>query len=247
MVDSLSTLDWSLAIIASFLLGISKSGLKGIGIIIVTILALVFGSKASTGIIMPLLVVGDIFAIIYYRRHVQWKYLFKLLPWMVIGVLVGVFAGKDLPENIFKRGMAIIIFISVIIMFWWDYKKIKRIPTNYLFASTMGFSAGIATMIGNLAGAFANIYFLAMRMPKNHFIGTAAWLFFIVNLFKVPFHVFYWKTINVETIKVNLFLFPFVVIGLFLGVKLVAQIRDIDFRKLVLILTAIGAVFIFFK
>jgi uncharacterized membrane protein YfcA len=91
MADSLSYLDWSLAIIASFLLGISKSGLKGIGIIIVTIFALVFGSKISTGVIMPLLVVGDIFAIIYYRRHVQWKYLFKLLPWMVIGVLVGVF------------------------------------------------------------------------------------------------------------------------------------------------------------
>jgi len=103
MVESLSILDWSLAITASFLLGISKSGLKGIGIIIVTILALVFGSKASTGILMPLLVIGDVFAIIYYRRHVQWKYLFKLLPWMVIGVLIGVFAGRDLPEVVFKK------------------------------------------------------------------------------------------------------------------------------------------------
>lgn len=247
MVESLSTLDWTLAIIASFLLGISKSGLKGIGIIIVTILALVFGSKASTGVIMPLLVVGDIFAIIYYRRHVQWNYLFKLLPWMVIGVLVGVFAGKDLPEYVFKKGMAGIIFISVLIMFWWDYKKIKKIPTNYLFASTMGFSAGVATMIGNLAGAFANIYFLAMRMPKNHFIGTAAWLFFIVNLFKIPFHVLYWKTINLETLKVNMYLIPVVIIGLFLGVKLVAKIKDTNFRRMILILTAIGAVFIFFK
>jgi len=247
MVESLSILDWSLAITASFLLGISKSGLKGIGIIIVTILALVFGSKASTGILMPLLVIGDVFAIIYYRRHVQWKYLFKLLPWMVIGVLIGVFAGKDLPEGIFKKGMATVIFISVVIMFWWDYKNIQKIPTNRFFAISMGLSAGIATMIGNLAGAFANIYFLAMQMPKNHFIGTAAWLFFIVNLFKVPFHVYYWETINFETLKINVFLIPALLTGLLLGVKLVAKIGGASFRRLILVLTAIGAVLIFFK
>ncbi len=247
MVESLSILDWSLAITASLLLGISKSGLKGIGIIIVTILALVFGSKASTGILMPLLVIGDVFAIIYYRRHVQWKYLFKLLPWMVIGVLIGVFAGKDLPEVIFKKGMATVIFISVVIMFWWDYKNIQKIPTNRFFAVSMGLSAGIATMIGNLAGAFANIYFLAMQMPKNHFIGTAAWLFFIVNLFKVPFHVYYWETINFETLKVNVFLIPALLTGLLLGVRLVARIGGASFRRLILVLTAIGAILIFFK
>ena len=65
---------------------------------IVTIMALVFGSKSSTGIIVPLLIVGDIFAVIYYNRHARWDYLFKLLPWMIAGVLIGVWIGKDLPE-----------------------------------------------------------------------------------------------------------------------------------------------------
>ncbi|UOB17612.1 sulfite exporter TauE/SafE family protein [Abyssalbus ytuae] len=247
MIESLSIWDWSLAVFASFLLGVSKSGLKGIGVIIVTIFALVFGGKVSTGIIAPLLLVGDVFAIIYYRRHVQWHYLFKLLPWMIIGVLIGVVVGKDLPEYIFKKGMAVLIFISVLIMFWWDYKHVKQVPSNYFFGASMGLLSGIATMIGNLAGAFANIYFLALRLPKNHFIGTAAWLFFIVNLFKIPFHVFYWKTINFSTLQINLLIVPALIIGLFTGIVLVSKIKDMNFRRIILILTAVGTLFIFFR
>ena len=96
------------------MLGIAKSGIKGLAVLIVTGLALVYGAKESTGILMPLLICGDILAVIYYKNHVKWVYLIKLLPWMVLGVLVGVVLGKDLPEDIFKSGMAIIILISVI-------------------------------------------------------------------------------------------------------------------------------------
>ena len=243
----LSTTNLILAFIAAFILGVSKAGLKGVAIVIMTIMALVFGSKASTGIVMPLLMVGDLFAIIYYRKHVQKKYLFKLMPWMLLGVLIGVFVGKDIPEDIFKKGMAGIIFISVIIMFWWDYRKSTAVPTHFSFGISMGLSAGFATMIGNLAGAFTNLYFLAMRLPKNSFIGTAAWLYFFVNWFKVPFHVFSWETINLESLKVSLFLIPAEILGLIVGVRIVKLIKDQHYRIFILALTAIGAVFLFFR
>ena len=138
----LSTTNFILAFIAAFILGVSKAGLKGIAIVIMTIMALVFGSKASTGIVMPLLLVGDLFAIIYYRKHVQKKHLLKLIPWMLLGVLIGVFVGKDISENLFKKGMAGIILISVIIMFWWDYRKSNAVPTHFsspLFSSRFCF------------------------------------------------------------------------------------------------------------
>jgi hypothetical protein len=111
----------------------------------------------------------------------------------------------------------------------------------------MGIMAGITTMIGNLAGAFSNVYFLAMRLPKNHFIGTAAWLFFFINLFKLPFHVFVWKTISLESLKIFLLLLPGLVLGLVAGVFLVKKISDSFFRKMIIILTAVGAVVLFFK
>jgi len=247
MYESLNLTQWIVTAIAAFTLGVSKAGLKGIAIIIITVMALVFGSRASTGIVMPLLIFGDIFAIIYYRRHVHWKYLTKLLPWILFGVLIGVYAGKDIPEAYFKKGMSVIILISVFLLVWMDRGKKHRIPHKTWFGATLGLSAGFATMIGNLAGAFSNIYFLAMKLPKNVFIGTAAWLFFFVNLFKLPFHIWVWRTITMDSFMINMSLFPFMIVGLLVGVKIVALIRDFNYRRLILLLTGIGAVIIFFR
>ena len=210
-------------------------------------MALAFGAKESTGLIVPLLVVGDAFAVIYYNRHAQWKYIVAFLPWMILGILIGTAVGKDLPETTFKISMSVIILGTVIMMYWWDRKKSKNVPTHWAFAGFIGTMAGITTMIGNLAGAFSNIYFLAMRLPKNEFIGTAAWLFFIVNIFKLPFHIFIWKTITPETLLINLKLVPGIVLGIIVGVRLVKIIKEQFYRKMILVLTAIGAFLILFR
>lgn len=246
-VETITLLGWVSAGIAAAILGVSKSGLKGIGIIIVTIMAIVFGAKSSTGILLPLLIVGDIMAVIYYRRHVQIRLLLRLLPWMIAGVVIGAWIGRDLPERLFKHGMATIILLSAGMMYWWDRRSQLVVPDQWWFAGIMGLLAGITTMIGNLAGAFANIFFLAMRLPKNQFIGTAAWLFFIVNLFKIPFHVWSWGTITLDTLLIDLRLIPCTILGFVIGVQLIAKIKDEYYRRMILALTAIGALIILFR
>ncbi len=236
--------EWILIFLAGVIVGISKAGVKGLGVLVVTIFLIVFGGKTSTGIVVPLFIMGDIFAVWYYRRDAQWKYLFRLLPWMFLGVLLGVWVGQDLPEDLFRRSMAVIILLTVVMMYVWERRPIKNIPDNWWFAGIMGLAAGFTTMVGNLAGAFSNIFFLAMRFPKAEFIGTAAWLFFIINLFKLPFHIFVWETITPETLAVNLRLIPAIVIGLFLGVHFVKVIKEKHFRQLILVLTALGAILI---
>lgn len=246
MLSGLSILDWVTILSAAFLLGLSKSGIKGISIVIVAMLAFVFGAKPSTGLLLPMLIVGDIFAVIYYNRHAQWKYLIRLMPFMMLGVVLGTWVGDQLSEEAFRRSMALVIFISVIIIFWWDRRHSKHVPKHISFAGIMGLTAGFTTMVGNLAGSFANMYFLAMQLPKNAFIGTTAWLFLIINLFKVPFHVFSWHTISWETLKVNLVLIPMIFLGLFTGVRLLKRINDKLFRQFILVMTALGAVLIYF-
>lgn len=236
----LSTWQWIAICFAGFVLGISKSGIKGIGIVIILILAFVFGEKASTGVLLPMLVCADIVAVIYYNRHAQWNYIFKLLPWMIAGVLVGVWVGNDISEVLFKRLMAIIIIGSVILMLYNENKKQSQVPKSKFFSAIMGFLAGFATMIGNLAGPISNIYFLAVRFPKNEFIGTVAWLFFIVNVFKLPFHYFVWGTITKQTIILNSTLVPLLLLGFYLGVSVVKRISNLNYRRFVLIVTAIG-------
>jgi uncharacterized membrane protein YfcA len=111
----------------------------------------------------------------------------------------------------------------------------------------MGFLAGFATMIGNLAGPVANVYFLAVRFPKNEFIGTIAWLFFIINVFKLPFHFFVWKTVTPETLVLNSVLIPMLVIGFFVGVSLVKRISNINYRRFIFAITVIGGVIMLFR
>ena len=220
----------------------SKAGLKGMGILVVTLLALVYEAKASTGILLPLLITADIIAVIYYRRSVRWDYLWRFLHWMIAGVLVGVYVGKDMPEEIFKKGMAAIILVSVVIMFAWERYDKSNIPDKMWFAGSMGFAAGFTTMIGNLAGAFSNIFFLASRIPKVEFIGTAAWLFFFINLFKLPFHIWSWKTVNTESLWIDFTLIPGIFLGFYIGLKVVDRFKEHQFRKFILVMTALGAV-----
>ena len=236
-----------MAAFAAFLLGVSKSGIKGIAVLIVTSLVIVYGARASTGILMPLLLLGDVFAITYYSRFTRWRYILRMSPWMFLGVLIGVFSGYNINEDDFRLGMAIIILGSIGLMYYWDQKKSVKVPTHWSFAGLLGLTAGFTTMIGNLAGAFTNIYFLAQKLPKNEFIGTAAWLFFIVNVFKLPFHIFVWETIQIESLKISMVLVPFVITGLYVGVKLVKIIKENAYRKLILLFTAIGALVILFQ
>jgi uncharacterized protein len=239
--------NWLLICTAAFILGLAKAGLKGIDMLNVTIMAIVFGGKASTGIVLPLLCVADIFAVLYYNRHAQWNHFWKIIPWMAAGILIGVYVGKDLNEAVFRKAMAMIIIITVVIMIVMEFRKTTNVPTHPLFVASTGLVAGFTTMLGNLAGAFANIYFLAMRMSKNDFIGTAAWVFLVINLFKLPFQVLYWKNITVTSLKTDLVLLPALALGFWAGLKIVARIKDDNYRKIVIVLTLIGAMFIFFK
>jgi uncharacterized membrane protein YfcA len=243
----LSVTDWALVLIATFLIGMGKGGVKGIDMLTVTLMAIVFGSKTSTGIVLPLLSLADIAAVSYYRRYAEWKYFWKLAPWMVVGILLGVFLGKDMHELVFRKIMAAIILITIVIVLVMEFRKNKEIPDHPAFAIGNGLAAGFTTMIGNLAGAFANLYFLAMRVNKNVFIGTGAWIFLFMNLFKFPFQVFYWKNINADTLKVDLYLIPALFLGFWAGVKLVGKIEDEQYRKLVIILTLIGSLVMFLK
>lgn len=247
MFNGISATDAVLVFSGAFIIGLAKAGLRGIDMLNVTLMALVFGGKLSTGIVLPLLCVGDIAAVIYYHRHAQWNHFWKLMPWMAAGIIIGVFLGRDMNEMVFRRIMAVIILVTVISMLVMEVRKSIAVPSHPLFAASTGIIAGITTMLGNLAGAFSNLYFLAMRVAKNNFIGTAAWLFLVINLFKLPFQVVYWKNITLNTLRTDLVLLPAVAIGFIIGVMIVKRIHEEQYRKVVIILTLVGAAVIFFK
>lgn len=243
MIEFLTS-PFAFAALSSFILGVSKAGLKGFGFVIVSLMAVAYGSKPSTGILLPLLVFADIFAVVAYRKDVDWKTLWKIMPPMIVGVIIGSLIGDKISVEQFKFALAIIILSGGIMMIVAVKMPKDKIPDNQLFATIMGLGAGITTMIGNLAGAFANLYFLALRFSKEAFIGTAAYMFFIINIFKLPFHIFSWGTITVDTLWVNLTLAPFVAVGFAVGYKLIKYISNSFFQKYIIFMTILSALLI---
>ncbi len=243
----LSTDQWIWLIVCALFVGMAKTGIAGLGMLIVPILAGIFGGKASAGILLPMLSMADVFAVWYYHRDAEWKYIVKLLPATVVGVLIGLFVGEMVNDEQFKNIMAVIILAGLGIMIWRErYNAAQAIPHNWLFSSVAGLLGGFSTMIGNAAGPVLAIYLLSMQLPKNSFIGTGAWFFLIINLFKIPLHVAVWETITWRTFMLDAAMLPVIMLGAFAGVRIVKYIPEKPYRIFVIVTTAFAALKLFF-
>jgi uncharacterized membrane protein YfcA len=234
--------DLALFVTVALLIGMAKTGIHGAGMAAVPLLALVFGGKLSSGIMLPLLCLADIIAVIYYNRHAQWRLLAKLLPWAAVGVLIGTYIGDQIDDQVFRLIMGITILVSIVIMVWRERSANQNIPTSIWFAIVLGIVGGFTTMVGNLAGSVMALYLLSMRLPKNAFIGTGAWFFLIINWFKIPFHIFVWETITLDSFLLDLSAIPFIILGAFLGIKIVKLIPEKTYRYFVILSTAAASI-----
>lgn len=238
--------QWILAIISALLIGFSKTGLSGVGTLVIPLMAAVFGGKASSGIVLPMLVFGDIIAVRKYHRHADWRYIWELIPWAVGGIALGLAVGNFVSDLQFKKIIAAIVLVGLGIMVYQEWRGEKAtVPHQWWFGALLGLAGGFSTMIGNAAGPVMGIYLLAMQLPKWVFIGTGAWFFMIVNLIKVPLQVIFWKGITWDTLLFNLILVPAIACGAYAGVKIAKIIPEKPFRITVIVLTAAAAIKLF--
>ncbi len=238
-------LGWLCGILAAILIGMGKTGLSGAGTLAIPLMAILFGGKPSTGIILPMLCMADIIAVWYYHRHAEWKHIFNLLPWALAGIVIALIIGKYISDHTFKNIIGITVLASVVLMFWQDFHKEKfAMPEKSWFSPVFGIFGGFATMIGNAAGPIMAIYLQSMRLPKNSYIGTGAWFFLIINYTKVPLQVIFWKNITWSSFSFNLMLLPAIAIGAYLGVKLVNKLPEKAYRIFILVSTGISALFL---
>lgn len=231
----------------AMVIGMSKAGLSGFGLAIVPVMALIFGAKESTGVILPMLIAADIMAVIYYHRSAVWKYIIRILPWAAAGVFIALVLGKMVNNNQFRVVMMTVVWIMLILMVLNDIrsKKGNEIPESRLFASILGLAGGFATMIGNSAGPVFTLYFLAMRLPKKEFIGTGAWLYLIINTGKLPLQALVWKNISLNFLMLDLISIPFIVLGIFIGIRIVKLFPENVYRYFVIGTTLVTSVLLF--
>nr|WP_221437290.1 sulfite exporter TauE/SafE family protein [Gracilibacillus halotolerans] len=226
------------------LIGFSKAGVSSMGILVVTIFMMIFPARDSVGILLPLLIVGDLFAVVYYRRHVVWKYLISLMPWVLIGIIGGYAVLEFISSEQLKPLIGILVLLLIILHISREKlgkRFVELLPESKLFTYLMGILAGFTTMIGNAAGGVMAIYLLVKGLPKTEFVGTGAWFFLTVNLIKVPLYVSL-GMITVDSITFNLKLIVFILIGALVGVKVIKWMPQKMFQTVVLIFAAIGAI-----
>ena len=236
-----SPLNLVLLFFSALLIGISKTGIQGIGMLTVPILAVIFGAKPSTGVILPMLCFADLIAVIYYRRIAGWRYIFKLLPAAIVGFGVAILVDKLIPPNEFKHLLGGCLLLAILLMFWFEWKsKENTLTGKWWYGPFFGLLGGFTTMIGNAAGPVMAIYLLSVKMPKYSFIGTNAWFFLVVNYLKIPIQVWAWDNINISTLTLNLIAVPFILIGGYLGIKLVKVLPEKQFRHVTMVLTCLS-------
>ncbi len=244
---TLTNTHWVLLVMVALFVGMSKTGVYGLGMLAAPLLAGIFGGKVSAGLLLPMLSMADIFAVIYYNRHASWPHLWKLFPFAALGVIIAIWVGAVINDSTFKIIMAVFILGGIPVMIWRErVKNTKPLPGNWWTGSFFGITGGFSTMIGNAAGPIMSLYLLAMQLPKNVLIGTGAWFFLVINLFKIPFHIFIWETVTLRTFSINLMMLPAILLGGFLGIRLIRIIPEKPFRWLIIIMTVLASLRLFF-
>ncbi len=238
--------QWTIAVIAALFVGLSKTGIGGLGMLAVVLFAQVLPAKAATGMVLPLLCFGDIAAVASYRRHATWSHLWKLFPWTAAGVIAGYFALGRIDEQQTRLLIGSIVLALVGLHLLRRRKSGAETEHGAWFAPTIGVLAGFTTLVANAAGPLMVIYLLAMRLPKLEFMGTGAVFFMLLNWFKVPFMVNL-GLINAASLTVNLLLAPAVFLGAWGGRKILHRIDQRWFENLALVLSALAALELMFK
>ncbi|MDB6173486.1 MAG: Sulfite exporter TauE/SafE [Chthoniobacteraceae bacterium] len=237
--------QWFLAVVAAFCIGLSKSGFSGVGLLTVIIMARLFPSKESTGILLPLLIAGDILSVIVFHQHARWSHIWRMLPPTILGILAGYVVMQHIPGVAFRPLIGWIVLLMVILQAARQIapRAFTHVPHAGWFAWTMGGWAGIATMLANAAGPIMSLYLLAIAVPKYELVGTSGWFFLLVNVFKVPFSA-HLGLINSSTLLFNLLLLPIVAGGIFFGRRLIHLIPQTVFERLLLGFASIAALYL---
>ncbi len=243
----LGSISWAVVIACAVMIGFSKTGIPGAGILVAPLMAMVMPAKESTGFVLPMLAVADIMAIIYWRRHVAWTNLLRLLPWTMVGVIVGYLIMRKITNEQLMPIIGVIV-LALITVTWWRSKKPdpKNIPTYWWFAGGIGILAGGTSMMANAAGPVMIIYLLAMKSEKKEFVGTAAWFFWLLNLTKMPFSSKL-GLISQQSLTTNLTMVPCLILGGLLGIYLVHRIPQGPFNALMKTLAVLAAVILCVK
>lgn len=221
--------------------GLARSGLAAIGTVTTPLLTYAYVAQQAAGITTILLILGDLGAIMYYRKKCNVKILLRMVPLSIVGITIGFLFGKSISNKVYLTSIAILSAIALIILirnyirnrktnFAEPHKGIK----HYTLLISCGITAGITTVLSNNSNVFTYLFLTELSLKKEQLIGTQAWHFFCINSIKLVMHFFYWRSIPVTEIPRIILFVPFVYLGLIGGIAVVKKMNESVFHLCVL-------------
>lgn len=246
LLPELSSGLWVLLAVAAVLVGVSKTAVPGLATISIAIFAATLPARASTATLLLLLILGDVFALVVYRRHADWSTLIRLFPAVLGGVILGAIFLAFTDDSWVRRGIGVILILLMAVTIWQRYRPtVGRGSPMRQRAERIGYGSlsGFTTMVANAGGAAMSMYLLAARFEVKAFLGTAAWFFAILNVLKVPVSISL-GLFSPGMLLLDLLLAPGVVVGALLGWWIASRIKQSVFEWAVIIATLAGAVYL---
>jgi uncharacterized membrane protein YfcA len=252
---------WALVALAIFLIGVTKSGFgSGAGLMIVPMTAIAMrhlppGAEAALPLLLPLLIVGDVFAIAQYRRAFSWPIIARLLPGTVVGVALGTlmlrwFASKkELAEALINLEIGLESVVLVSLHWYREWRARHGLPAyrpSGIKSAAVGTFAGVSSTLAHAAGPIIALHLLPQRLERGVFVGTCAVYFFLVNTAKLPG---YWASglfAHLSPLFALQFL-PLVLAGAAFGFWINRRIRDRPFTTAVYAITFALGWYILFR
>lgn len=243
--DELPAASLAALAVAALFVGFAKTAVGGMAGISVAVFATVLPARESTGALLPLLLVGDVVAVGAYRRHARWPLLLRLLPWVVVGVVLGTVFVAYVDDVAMRRTIGVVLLVLVAVRLW-ERRPRPSAPARMRGGSVAGgygLLAGFTTMVANSGGAVMAMYLLSSRLAVLGFLGTSAWFFLLVNLGKVPFSMGL-GLITVDSLALGTVLAPAVLVGAALGRAVIKRIDERLFERVVLVVTVLSSLYL---
>lgn len=220
------------------LVGLTKTSIGGLGLLCAALLTQIIPAKESTGVLLILLIVGDLFAIRVYRKYVDWNFLRTLIKPVFMGLVFGaLFLSRSTDESL-KKFIGWVVLILVLLYPLSQYWQKNNSDLNSRFPRvvrlTLGSTAGFMSMVANSGGTPMSIYLFLRRDSVLNFLANSAWFFFIVNLIKLPITLSL-GILNISSFRFILPSLPAIAVGALIGKKIVSQINQQIFQNLTLI------------
>ena len=240
---SLEPLQLGVLIVAAMLIGVNKTAIPGLGVLPVVMLTLVFETRLSTGVQLGMLALADLIAVAYYRKHGDWKILLRLLPWALVGIAAGSLILRAIPAGGpgMKRMIGGIVLALMILNIVRKRLAPEQIPSGIGWSGFYGILLGSTTQLANAAGPISSIYFLAMKLPKEKYLGCCAWFFLILNWLKLPIFALEGR-VTWASLQLDLCMIPFLILGGFLGIVLLKKMPQKIFEAVVQLLVLVASI-----